>query len=153
MFAYVAAIFALVFACVGALASASGAFDRAKTVLQTTSVFQPSGGTASEDRVLRVGGYELRASSLPRHLGQATNMSVRLLRGGQSVDGARVRVTFSMPDMPGMRGLSRLLPRTRTGLYAHTSPVLTSGRWRLSFEITLRHGRSLAVGFVYRVGD
>jgi hypothetical protein len=74
-------------------------------------------------------------------------MSVRLLRGGQAVDGVCVRVTFSMPDMPRMRGVSRLLPQTGAGVYAHTSPVLTTGRWLVSFEITPRRGRSVETGF------
>jgi hypothetical protein len=143
-FIYVAVVCGLVFAGVGALALAGGAFGSDATSPQRMT---------SSARVLHVGDYELLARSVPRQIGTATSMSIELLRGGQPVDGARVRVTFSMPDMPRMRALTRLLPQTVAGVYVQTSPILTIGRWQVRFEITPRHGRSFGAGFVYRIDD
>jgi hypothetical protein len=78
-------------------------------------------------------------------------VSVRLMRGGRAVNGARITLTFSMLDMP-MTGLSGLLPQTKTGTYAHTGPILgMAGRWGLHLDVSPRGAKPFSVDAVDRI--
>ncbi len=140
---YVAVVASLVFASVGVLAARSDTSGFGST----TRNFRG----ANVARVLRAGGYELQILSVPRRLGQAAVASVRVLQGVHAVDGARVRITFSMPDMPEMHEFSTLLRQTAPGVYAHASPILTAGRWLATVEVTPPHAASFNTGFTYRI--
>ena len=74
-----------------------------------------------------------------------------LRKGGHPVSGARVRLTFSMVDMPEMGGLTGLLPQTTPATYAHAGPTLMSGRWELRFDVAPPDGARFAATVVYRV--
>jgi hypothetical protein len=150
---YVVVVVSLVFASVAVFATLSGAFGSGSTTSQATSSFAPAPGVpvAHAVRVLRTGDFELQIQSLPRRLGQAAQTSVKLLRGVHVVNSARVRLTFSMPDMPEMHRLSTLLRQTAPGLYAHASPPLTIGRWRATFQVTPPHSTTFRTSFSYHI--
>jgi len=78
---------------------------------------------------------------------------VALRRGGKPVDGARLRVSFSMPDMPRMAGPTRALRQAGPGVYTRMSPMLTVGRWLATFRLTPRRGPSASAAFGYRIAD
>ena len=84
-------------------------------------------------------------------MGQAAVASVRVLQGVHAVDGARVRLTFSMPDMPEMHGLSTLLRQIAPGVYAHASPIVTVGRWLATVQVTPPHSAGFNASFTYRI--
>jgi hypothetical protein len=142
--AYAGFIVVLVFATIAVLASRSRVFGASDAAAQTVA--------PAAVRTLNVGAYALQVRALPRRIGEQTTVSVRLLQGVRAVDGARVRITFTMPAMSGMRGLSTLLRQTAPGVYAHAAPILTMGRWHASVQVTPAHGKSVAAGFTYRVG-
>ncbi len=141
--AYAGFVVALVFVTVAALASRSQVFGSSEAAARPAS---PAG-----IRLLHAGAYELQVRALPKRIGRQTTMTVELVRDGRSVDGARVRVTFAMPAMPAMRGLSTPLRPTVPGVYAHTTPILTVGRWRASLQVTPPHGKRFEAGFAFRV--
>jgi hypothetical protein len=150
---YVAAIITLVFASVGVFVTWSGAFGSPNLSARAGSPTFAAHGIRGVNpvRVLRVGDYELRVQSVPRRLGLATIAAVKLLKGGHSVDEARVRLTFSMPAMPSMHGLSTVLRETAPGLYAHTSPILTAGRWQATVQVTPPDSTRFKASFTYRI--
>lgn len=79
--------------------------------------------------------YQLELRLTPNRAALPGTVSVKLLKGGRPVTGARVKLTFSMLDM-GMGQLSGLLPQTAPGRYAHAGPVLgMGGRWGLRFDV------------------
>jgi hypothetical protein len=143
-FAYVAAVMVVVVASVGVLAGRSNAFSSSGTAPRAA-------GSPAAEPVLRVRDYALQIRSLPSRFGQPAVASVRVLRAGHAVDDARVRVTFSMPAMPEMRGLSVSLRPSASGVYARSAPALTVGRWRASFWIAPRHSAGFTTGFTYRI--
>jgi hypothetical protein len=132
----------LVFASVAVLAAHSNVFasDATARTIASTAV-----------RSLPVGGYELQVGSLPTRIGEQTAVSVRLTRAGRAVSDARVRITFTMPAMRGMRGLSARLRQMAPGVYVAAAPILTVGSWRASLQVTPRHAKSFTAGFTYRV--
>ncbi len=86
--------------------------------------------------VRRAGRYELSVRVTPNHASSSSVISVKLLKGGRPVSGARVKLTFSMLDMEGMGQLTGLLPQRSAGQYRRTGPVLgMSGRWALKFDV------------------
>jgi len=141
---YVAVVVTVVIASVGVLAGRSNAFSSPSTAPQAA-------GGSPAGPVLRVRDYALQIRSLPSRFGQPAVASVRVLRAGHTVDGARIRVTFSMPAMPEMRGLSVLLPQSSAGVYAHSAPALTVGRWRASFRIVPPHAAGFTAQLTYRI--
>lgn len=152
-FVYVAMVASLVFASVGVFATWSDASDPANAASRATSSFVPASNVSrlNSIRVLRAGGYELQIQSVPRHMGQSAIASVKLLHGVRAVDGARVRLTLSMPDMPEMHALSTLLRQTAAGVYAHASPILTIGRWLATVQVAPPHSASFNASFTYRI--
>jgi hypothetical protein len=152
-FVYAAAIITLVFASVGVIATWSGAFGSPNASARASSLTVPAHGTSVVNpvRVLRVRDYELRVQSVPRRLGLATTAAVKLLKGGRAVDKARVRLTFTMPEMPSMRGLSTLLRETAPGVYAQTSPILTVGSWLATIQVSPPHATGFKASFTYRI--
>jgi hypothetical protein len=150
---YVALVVSLVVASVAVFATRSDAFNAANASSQATSSFVPAHNVhgLNSIRVVRAGGYELQIQSVPRQMGQAAIASVRLLQGVHTVDGARVRLTFSMPDMPEMRGLSTLLRQIAPGVYAHASPILTVGSWLATVQVTPPHSAGFIASFTYRI--
>jgi hypothetical protein len=87
----------------------------------------------------------------PNRATAAGIVSVQLLKGGRPVNAARVRLTFSMLDMP-MGQFSGLLPQTGTGTYAHAGPVLgMGGRWGLRFDVKPPGAAPFSVNLVDRV--
>jgi hypothetical protein len=151
-FVYVGLVVGLVFASVGVFATRSDAFGSANATSQATRSLVPHNVHGLNSiRVVRAGGYELQIQSVPRHMGQAAIASVRLLQGVHTVNGARVRLTFSMPDMPEMRGLSTPLRQIAPGIYAHASPILTVGSWLATVQVTPPHSASFKASFTYRI--
>jgi hypothetical protein len=142
--AYAGFVVVLVFATIAVLASRSQVFGSSDAIAQTVA--------PRADRTLYAHGYELQVRALPRRIGEQTSVSVGLVQGGRGVDGARVRITFTMPGMSGMPRLSVPLRRTASGVYAHSAPILTVGRWRATLQVTPRHAKSFDAGFTYRVG-
>jgi hypothetical protein len=151
-FVYAAVVVSLVFASVGVFATRSDAFGPANATSQATSSLVPHNVHGLNSiRVVRAGGYELQIQSVPRRLGPSAVASVKLLKGGRAVEGARVRLTFSMPDMPEMRGLSTLLGQIAPGVYAHASPILTVGSWLATVQVTPPHSAGFIASFTYRI--
>jgi hypothetical protein len=151
-FAYVAVIVSLVCAGIGMLASTSSAFGHAATLDAANPAASARRGLGAPDvAVLRVDGYGLQIRSLPRHLGKPEQVSLRLLHDGTPVGRARVRYTFSMPDMPAMHGLSGMLRSVAAGTYARMSPALTVGRWQLRLDVAVPHQAPFQASFVYRI--
>ena len=72
------------------------------------------------------------------------------LEQGKPVDGARIRLTFTMLDMD-MGSVARVLPQTATGRYEHVGPRLMFGRWGLCILVRAPHGKAFSVNFVDRV--
>jgi hypothetical protein len=140
---YAGVVVALVFASVAVLAARSHVFGSSDPAAQTIG--------ASAARVLRVGAYELQIASVPTRIGEQTAASVRLVRGGRPLEGARVRITFSMPAMPGMHGLAASLRETAPGVYTNAAPILTVGRWLVRVRVAPSRARSFSAGFTYRV--
>jgi YtkA-like protein len=150
---YTAAVLTIVFVGVGIFAARSDSIAPASTTPQakSSSSVAGSGHGVNAFPVLRVGAYRLRIESVPRHLGESAVASVKVLKGGRPVNGARVRLVFSMPNMPSMRGLFTVLRQTARGVYAHTSPILTVGRWLVTVQVTLRHSAGFRANFSYRI--
>jgi hypothetical protein len=142
--AYAGFVVVLVFATIAVLASRSQVFASSDAIARTVA--------PRADRTLYAGGYQLQVRALPRRIGEQTTLSVTLLQGGRGVDGARVRITFAMPAMSGMRGLSVPLRETAPAVYAHAAPILTVGRWRATLQVMPPHAKSFDAGFTYRVG-
>lgn len=85
--------------------------------------------------VLSARPFRLELRLTPNRATLRGTISVRLLKGGRPVNGARVKLTFSMLDMD-MGRLSGLLPQTASGTYAHAGPVLgMGGHWGLRFDV------------------
>jgi hypothetical protein len=147
------AVVTLVFAGIAAFASWADGLDSSSTTPTARSrLASPIAVRALPTlRDLRVRGYELQVRSVPEQFGRPALASVELLSSAQPLNGARVRVTFSMPSMPDMRGLSILLRQIRPGVYAHASPILTVGHWRATFRVDPRHGAGFDAAFVYRI--
>jgi len=140
---YVAVVVSLTFSGVGVLASAGGAFGQPGSAGRAEA--------ASPIATLHADGHELQVISLPRRLGVAAAVSVVVHRGGRPLDGARLRVSFSMPGMSGMAGPTRVLRQTGPGVYTSRSTVLTVGRWAATFRVTPRRGPSFSAAYGYRI--
>jgi hypothetical protein len=101
--------------------------------------------------VIHAQGYLLRLSIAPNRATARGIVSVKLLRDGRAVNAARIKLTFSMLDMP-MATLSGLLPQAEAGTYAHTGPVLgMSGRWGLHLDVTPPGVKRFSVDAVDRI--
>jgi hypothetical protein len=86
--------------------------------------------------VLHAGAYRLELRLAPNRASRRGIVAVTLLKQNRPVNGARVRLTVTMLDM-NMGSFTVLLPRTRSGTYARTAPVLgMSGRWGWRFDMT-----------------
>jgi YtkA-like len=82
-----------------------------------------------------VRGYALELHVAPNRPTASARATLVLTRGGRPVNGARVRLTYRMLDMP-MPDVVRALPQTSPGRYADAGPVLgMSGRWGLRVDV------------------
>lgn len=89
-------------------------------------------------------GYRLTVRLTPNRPDLPERIAVEISRGGRPVSAARVRVTVSMADMPGMGTGTSLLPQSGPGTWARSAPPLTAGRWRLHVAVEPRHARPFA---------
>jgi hypothetical protein len=102
--------------------------------------------------VLRSRPYQLELRLMPNRAALPGTVSVKLLKAGRPVNGARVKLTFSMLEMD-MGQLSGLLPQTAPGRYAHAGPVLgMGGRWGLRFDVAPPGAKPFSVTVVDRIG-
>jgi copper transport protein len=95
-------------------------------------------------------GYRLEFHVQPNRVGVTNEFAVRILRGGQPVDGFRVTATFTMLDME-MPTLSYTLSEHGDGLYERIAPALVMvGRWAFTFDFEPPHGPPFTVLVVDR---
>ena len=100
-------------------------------------------------KLVRVRSYRVDLRVTPNRAGTIGVVSVRLLKDGRPVNGARVTLTTLMMRMD--MGYTGRLPRTAPGRYAHAWPGLMHGGWRLRYDIAPRGGRPFHVNVVDRV--
>ena len=97
-------------------------------------------------------GYQLEIRVTPNQAAAPNTFELRLMRGGQPVDGANVTLTFSMLDMQ-MPTQEYQLAETAPGVYTRKAPALVMvGHWGLDFTITPKHGLPFNALVVDRAG-
>jgi FixH protein len=112
---------------------------------------EASVGPGPARAAVRVDGYALELRLGPNRAFQPGTLSLRLLKRGRPVDGARVRATFAMLDM-AMSDVSTQLSRTAPGRYAGAAPPLEmSGRWGLRLLVAPPHAQPVTVRVIDRV--
>lgn len=146
---------------VAALAVVTGTLGPSETVKRKTQPVQVN--VLPSDARVRVGpgpvsatvpvlGYRLEVRLTPNRASQPDAVSVRLQRGRRPVNGAHVRLTFSMLDMD-MGQLTGRLPQTGPGHYARTVPVLgMDGRWALRLDIAPTNAAPFTATILDRMG-
>ena len=91
-------------------------------------------------------GYSVVVALTPNRVNGPIGMSIRVLRHGRSLTGARARVSFSMPSMNMWNVYGALLRPSAGGRYAAAIPVLgMAGNWRLRIDFKPRSGRPFDV--------
>jgi YtkA-like len=88
--------------------------------------------------VLNLHGFQVAVHLTPNQPARPETVSVQLSHAGRPVNGARVRLTFSMLDMPEMGALTGLLPQTKPGTYSRPAPTLMAGHWQIRVQVTPR---------------
>lgn len=97
-------------------------------------------------------GYRLKLRLSPNRATAAKGrISVELLRHGQPVSGARIRLTCTMLDMH-MPGLFASLRQSAPGRYEQDSPRLMFGRWGLRLLVVPPTDEAFSVSLVDRIG-
>lgn len=100
---------------------------------------------------LAVHGYRLELRVAPNRATVSANATLVLTKQGHAVNGARVRLTYVMLDMP-MTGIVRALAPRGRGRYADAGPVLgMSGRWGLTVRVAPLHESPFTVRLVDRM--
>jgi len=98
-------------------------------------------------------GLSIAATLTPNRASGPIGLSLRVLRDGRPLDGAQVRVGFSMPSMDMFNAYTAELSASAGGRYGATIPVLgMSGRWSLRIDVTPRSGPALTVTINDRIG-
>jgi hypothetical protein len=101
---------------------------------------------------LRIHGYRLELRLMPNRATVAAGATVDLSRHGAPVDGAQVRLTYTMLGMGPAAGIVRVLPRIAPGRYGDPGPTLgMGGRWGLRVDVTPRQAAPLRVDLVDRM--
>ncbi|HET7051225.1 MAG TPA: hypothetical protein VFI54_23365 [Solirubrobacteraceae bacterium] len=91
-------------------------------------------------------GYVIAVTLTPNRATGPIGLSLRVLRHGRSLHGARVRVGFSMASMNMWNAYTAALSALPDGRYAANIPVLgMAGSWRLRIVVTPRSGRPFHV--------
>lgn len=89
-------------------------------------------------------GYSILATLTPNRAGGPNSFSLRVSRNGRPVDGAHVRVGFSMPSMNMWNAYTAALSASAGGRYGANIPVLgMAGLWRLRIDVTSPSGRRI----------
>ncbi|HEY8868102.1 MAG TPA: hypothetical protein VIM30_01780 [Candidatus Limnocylindrales bacterium] len=120
---------------VAAVISTSGQSKALTPLKATRGNASVAVGPGPVTTVLSSRPYQLELRLTPNRAALPGTVSVKLLKGGRPVNGARVRLTFSILEMD-MGKLSGLLPQTAPGRHAHAGRVLgMGGRWGLRFGV------------------
>ena len=107
-------------------------------------------GPGSVTAGFRIAGYRIGLQLTPNRATVPGIVGLRVLAGNRPVSGARVRLTFSMPEMGGVTGV--LLP-AGPGRYAVPGPVLgMSGVWQLRLTVAPPRGKAFAFTVADQVG-
>jgi hypothetical protein len=97
---------------------------------------------------LSANGYRLELRLTPNRATVAAGAVVALTRRQTPVNGARVRLTYTMPGM-GAAGIVRVLRQSAPGRYADAGPILGMvGRWNLRIDAAPRRGAPFHVDLV-----
>jgi hypothetical protein len=96
-------------------------------------------------------GYRVELRLSPNKSLARGRLSVKLTRQGQPLSGARVRVAFTMLEMP-MPGLSAPLAESAPGRYDHAGLRLMFGRWGLRLFVEPQGDTPFSLSLVDRVG-
>lgn len=91
-------------------------------------------------------GYSVAVTLSPNRATGPIRLSLHAVDHGRSLNGARIRIGFSMPSMNMWSAYTAALRATGGGRYAATIPVLgMAGSWRLLIDLTPRSGRPLRI--------
>jgi copper transport protein len=91
--------------------------------------------------VVHDAGYTLKLLIDPNKAAAPNDFALELLRGGQPVRGADVKLTFAHLEMQ-MPLQEYQLAETAPGVYSRNAPALVMvGKWGLTFDITPKGGR------------
>jgi len=152
-----AAVAVLPVAGVGALAATASTPSRRALLneLQTAAVpARPASGPGV--RIVRPArsGYAIVLSLAPNSASGPNRVSVRVTRHGQSLTGARVKLSFSMPSMNMWQAYTTVLKTSGPGRYKATVPVLgMAGRWQLRVSVSPRSSAAFPVTVTDRMGS
>jgi len=91
---------------------------------------------------MSTGGYDITLSSEKPMVSGTNKITITLEKAGQTVEGAKVRVKFFMPEMPGMPYMESKANGTKIGDKYHMDVSLSmSGTWQYQLQFKTSDGQ------------
>jgi copper transport protein len=120
--------------------------------LATVGKAKATVGPGPVTRTVEENGYTVEARVAPNRAAVQNDFSIKVMKDGQPVTGARVVTGFSMLDME-MGTQSYQFRETAPGVYSRSSPALVMvGHWGLAFTIDPEGAEPFTVLFVDKAG-
>ncbi len=115
--------------------------------LQRSAIFSSTNvGPGPVSAAIPAGQFALHLRIAPNLAAADNTVSVRLLRRGQLVNGARVTVSYSMPAMKMGDVFTSMLSERTPNTYSVREPVLgMPGSWAMRFRVAPATGRPFTV--------
>ena len=142
-------LIAVTFVSMSLVAAAAAFRDVSPALSDATLRAARVAGPMTKD--VRVGSYEVSLVVTPNRARTIGTFSVRLLRHGRRVRGARVKLTTMMGPREMPMGYTGRLPQRAPGYYAHAWPGLMPGTWRLHYTVAPPRDRPFGFTVVDRV--